>query len=74
MTRFIFANDDQFAKINPRENLLARKLVGAKIYTLKVNPSNMEVKEYKWMHRLNCFQPVGINAEYPFGLSYIEQK
>ena len=39
-----------------------------------VNPSNMEVKEYKWMHRLNCFQPVGINAEYPFGLSYIEQK
>ena len=36
LTRFIFANDDQFAKINPRENLLAQKLIGAKIYTLKV--------------------------------------
>ena len=38
-----------------------------------VSPSNIEVKEFKWMHRLNCFQPVGINVEYPFGLPYLEQ-
>ena len=37
-----------------------------------VNPSNIEVKEYTWMHKLNSFQPVGINIEYPFGLSYID--
>ena len=36
-----------------------------------VNPSNIEVKEYAWMHKLNSFQPVGINIEYPFGLSYL---
>ena len=36
-----------------------------------VNPSDIEVKEYKWMHRLNTFQPVGINIEYPFGLPYL---
>ena len=30
-----FANDDQFAKINPHENLLAQKLIDAKIYKLK---------------------------------------
>ena len=38
-----------------------------------VSPTNIEVKEFKWMHRLNCFQPVGINVEYPFGLPYLEQ-
>ena len=32
---FIFANGDQFAKIDRRENLSARKLIGAKIYTLR---------------------------------------
>ena len=37
-----------------------------------VSPSNIEVKEFKWMHRLNCFQPKGINVEYPFGLPYNE--
>ena len=36
-----------------------------------VNPSNIEVKEYNWMHQLNTFQPVGINTQYPFDLSYI---
>ena len=36
-----------------------------------VNPSNIEVKEYKWMHKLNSFQPLGINVEYPFGLPYL---
>ena len=36
-----------------------------------VNPSNIEVKEFTWMHRLNSFQPVGINLEYPFGLPYL---
>ena len=39
-----------------------------------VNPSNIEVKEFKWMHRLNSFQPIGINIEYPFGLPYLEFK
>ena len=39
-----------------------------------VNPSNINVKEYKWMHKLNSFQPVGINVEYPFGLPYLGQK
>ena len=34
-----------------------------------VSPSNIEVKEFKWMHRLNSFQPVGINVEYPFAIS-----
>ena len=38
-----------------------------------VNPSNIEVKECKWMHKLNCFQPIGINVEYPFGLPYLGQ-
>ncbi len=39
-----------------------------------VNPSDLEVKEFKWMHKLNCFQPIGINVEYPFGLPYLEEK
>ena len=36
-----------------------------------VNPSNINVKEFKWMHQLNSFQPIGINVEYPFGLPYL---
>jgi len=38
-----------------------------------VNPSNINVKEFKWMHQLNSFQPIGINVEYPFGLPYLGQ-
>ncbi len=38
-----------------------------------VTPSNINVKEFKWMHRLNSFQPIGLNVEYPFGLSYLGQ-
>ena len=38
------------------------------------NPSKINVKEFKWMHKLNTFQPIGINVEYPFGLPYIGQK
>ena len=38
-----------------------------------VNPVDIEAKEYKWMHRLNTFQPVGINVEYPFGIPYLGQ-
>ena len=37
-----------------------------------VNPSDIEVKELKWMHQLNTFQPIGINIEYPFGLPFLE--
>ena len=36
-----------------------------------VNPSDIGVKECAWMHKLNTFQPVGINSEYPFGLPYL---
>ncbi len=39
-----------------------------------VSPSNINVKEFKWMHKLNSFQPIGINVEYPFGLPYLGQK
>lgn len=39
-----------------------------------VNPSDIEAKEYKWMHYLNTFQPIGINSEYPFGIPYLGQK
>ena len=39
-----------------------------------VNPVDIEVKEYKWMHKLNTFQPVGINVEYPFGIPFLGQK
>ena len=38
-----------------------------------VNPVDIEVKEYKWMHKLNTFQPVGINVEYPFGIPFLGQ-
>ena len=46
LTGFIFANDDQFAKINPRENLYSRKLILAKIYTFKV------ISQKKLFHQL----------------------
>ena len=36
-----------------------------------VNPGDIEKKEFKWMHKLNSFQPHGINVEYPFGIPYI---
>ena len=36
-----------------------------------VNPGVIDTKEYKWMHKLNTFQPVGINVEYPFGIPYL---
>ena len=38
-----------------------------------VNPGDIEKKEFKWMHKLNSFQPHGINVEYPFGIPYIGQ-
>ena len=34
-----------------------------------VNPTEVDKKEYIWMHRLNTFQPVGgIDTEYPLEL------
>ena len=36
-----------------------------------VTPGDIEKKEYRWMHKLNSFQPHGINVEYPFGIPYI---
>ena len=38
-----------------------------------VNPNDIAKKEYKWMHKLNYFQPAGINVEYPFGLPLLGQ-
>ncbi len=38
-----------------------------------VNPSEIEKKEFKWMHYLNTFQPIGINVEYPFGIPLLGQ-
>ena len=38
-----------------------------------VRPSDIDVKEYRWMHKLNSFQPVGINVEYPFGIPFLGQ-
>ena len=37
------------------------------------SPAIIEKKEYSWMHKLNTFQPVGINIEYPFGLPFLGQ-
>ena len=37
------------------------------------NPSQIERKEYTWMHQLNTFQPVGLNIEYPFGTPDVGQ-
>ena len=39
-----------------------------------VNPTDLERKEYCWMHQLNTFQPSGINTEYPFGIPLLGQK
>ena len=39
----------------------------------EVRPSDIDVKEYRWMHKLNSFQPVGINVEYPFGIPFLGQ-
>ena len=38
-----------------------------------VNPVDIERKEYQFMHKLNTFQPIGLNVEYPFGISYLGQ-
>ena len=38
-----------------------------------VSPADIEVKEFRWMHRLNSFQPTGINIEYPFGIPLLGQ-
>ena len=38
-----------------------------------VNPTEIEKKEFLWMHKLNTFQPTGINIEYPFGIPYLGQ-
>ena len=37
------------------------------------NPSQIERKEYTWMHQLNTFQPIGLNIEYPFGIPFLGQ-
>ena len=37
------------------------------------NPANIERKEFSWMHKLNTFQPVGINSDYPFGIPLLGQ-
>lgn len=38
-----------------------------------VNPMDIEKKEFQWMHKLNTFQPIGINVEYPFGIPFLGQ-
>ena len=38
-----------------------------------VNPKDISKKEFKWMHKLNTFQPIGINTEYPFGIPLLGQ-
>ena len=38
-----------------------------------VNPKDIDKKEFKWMHELNTFQPIGINVEYPFGIPFLGQ-
>lgn len=39
-----------------------------------VNPNDIMKKEFRWMHKVNSFQPLGINVEYPFGIPYLGQK
>ena len=38
-----------------------------------VTPTDIDKTEFKWMHELNTFQPVGINVEYPFGIPLLGQ-
>ena len=38
-----------------------------------VTPNEIEKKEYQWMHKLNTFQPVGLNIEYPFSIPFLGQ-
>ena len=38
-----------------------------------VSPQDIIKKEYTWMHRLNTFQPEGMNIEYPFGIPLLGQ-
>ena len=38
------------------------------------SPLCIERKEYSWMHKINTFQPVGINIEYPFGIPLLGQR
>ncbi len=39
-----------------------------------VNPNDIIKKEFRWMHKVNSFQPLGINVEYPFGIPFLGQK
>ena len=36
-----------------------------------VNPNEIDKKEYQYMHKLNTFQPHGINVEYPFEIPFL---
>ena len=36
-----------------------------------VNPNEIDKKEYRWMHKINTFQPHGINVEYPFAIPFL---
>ena len=38
-----------------------------------VNPTEIDEKEFISIHRLNTFQPVGIDTVYPFGIPYLKQ-
>ena len=38
-----------------------------------VAPGEIEKKEFKWMHKVNSFQPHGINVEYPFGIPFLDK-
>ena len=38
-----------------------------------VTPTDIDRKEFRWMHKLNTFQPHGLNVEYPFGIPYLER-
>ena len=42
-------------------------------YHERYNISEIEKKEYFWMHRLNTFQPVEMNIEYLFGIPFLGQ-
>ena len=52
--------------------IMAKPIKTIKIGILDVvNPTEIDRKEYIWMHRLNTFQPVGINTKYPFEIPYL---